>query len=147
MTESDGKHESHQRRNAAASLPPRSGLPCITHRAETIPLTHSPLTIHPFPLSMSLRTHTCDLILRGEGEMSATNKRYCDSNKESCSSATQIPARQMHDPSHSSPERDRPRLGCADECPLTVRDAASFLVSAPKLCIFGLNESRFPISA
>ncbi len=59
MTESDRKHESHQRRNAAASLPPRSGLHCITHRAESIPLPLPIPLFHSFisiPLSHSRKT-------------------------------------------------------------------------------------------
>jgi hypothetical protein len=47
MNQSKRKHESHQRPDAAASLPPRSGLPRITHRAETIPFTHSPFNHSP----------------------------------------------------------------------------------------------------
>ena len=34
-----------------------------------------------------------------------------------------------------------------EELPLRVRDAAVYLASARKRCIFGLSESRFPISA
>jgi len=54
MKECNRKHESHQRRNAAASLPPRSGSPpSITHRAESIPLPF-PLfhSLYPFPLAL-----------------------------------------------------------------------------------------------
>jgi hypothetical protein len=35
----------------------------------------------------------------------------------------------------------------AEELPLRVRDAAVYLASARRRCIFGLSESRFPISA
>jgi len=40
------------------SLPPRPGLPCITHRADSIPLalparTHFPLAILPYPFPLS----------------------------------------------------------------------------------------------
>jgi|HubBroStandDraft_4_1064222.scaffolds.fasta_scaffold15828_2 excisionase family DNA binding protein len=144
MNQSKRKHESHQRPDAAASLPPRPASLALPTGRKPFPSPIPLLTIHPFPLSMSLRTHTCDLILRGEGEMSATNKRYCDSNKESCSSATQIPALQMHDPSHSSLERDRPRLGCADECPLTVRDAAKFLGVSTQTVYLWVERKQIP---
>ena len=40
MNQSNCKHESHQRRNAAASLPPRYGIPLQYHRAESIPFFH-----------------------------------------------------------------------------------------------------------
>jgi hypothetical protein len=48
---SANENESHQRREAAASLPPRPGVPCSTHRAESIPLALPPLTHgrYPFP--------------------------------------------------------------------------------------------------
>ncbi len=54
MNESNSKHESHQRRDAAASLPPRPGAPFPfgSHRAESIPLALLPLI--PFPLTISL---------------------------------------------------------------------------------------------
>src|SRR6266513_3589476 len=54
---SANENESHQRRDAAASLPPRPGLPFPfdNHRAESIPLalpplTHFPLATSRFPL-------------------------------------------------------------------------------------------------
>ena len=52
MNQSNCKNESHQRRDAAASFPPRPGLPCISHRADSIPLALPPLThfLYPFPL-------------------------------------------------------------------------------------------------
>ncbi len=50
-TRSANENESHQRRNAGASLPPRSGVPCTIHRAESIPLPFPPLT--HFPLAIS----------------------------------------------------------------------------------------------
>ena len=37
--------ESHQRRDAPASLPPRPGLPCSIHRADSISLSPFPLPI------------------------------------------------------------------------------------------------------
>ncbi len=37
MNQSDCKHESHQR-------------PCTTHRADSIPFTHSPYPLHSFAL-------------------------------------------------------------------------------------------------
>ncbi len=59
MKECNRKHESHQRRNAAASLPPRSGSPPLhypqggVHSLALHPfsLTHFPLAICPFGLS------------------------------------------------------------------------------------------------
>ena len=47
------------------------------------------------------------------------------------------------------PDRGQVRRRPLDdvECPLTVREAARFLASARRRCIFGLSESRFPISA
>ena len=53
MKERNCKHESHQRGNAAASLPPRSDLPCITHRADTIPLRFVPFSIFALPLAFT----------------------------------------------------------------------------------------------
>ena len=47
-----GANESHQRRNAAVSWPPRSGVPCVTHRADSIPFTHSLISIPHFPFSL-----------------------------------------------------------------------------------------------
>jgi hypothetical protein len=49
---SANENESHQRRDAAASLPPRPGLPFPfdNHRAESIPLSLPPLT--HFPLAI-----------------------------------------------------------------------------------------------
>ena len=56
MNQSKRKHESHQRPDAAASLPPRPGIPFPfgTHRAESIPLalptlTHFLLSIPDWP--------------------------------------------------------------------------------------------------
>jgi|ERR1700719_274302 excisionase family DNA binding protein len=76
--------------------------------------------------------------------MSATQKHYRDSSKESRSSATQIPARQMHDPSHSSLERDTPRLSCVDECPLTVKDAAKFLGVSTQTVYLWVERKQIP---
>jgi hypothetical protein len=45
------ENESLQRRDAAASLPPGPGLPCITDRAESIPLSLLPLFRSRYPLS------------------------------------------------------------------------------------------------
>ena len=68
MKECNRKHQSHQRRNAAASLPPRSGLPFPfdNHRAESIPLALPALTHcrYPFPLchrflSSAQESHHC----------------------------------------------------------------------------------------
>jgi len=50
MKECNRKHESHQRRDAAAGLPPRPGLPCTTHRADSIPFTLSLFTPFPLPI-------------------------------------------------------------------------------------------------
>ena len=60
MKECNRKHESHQRRNAAASLPPRSGVPFPfdNHRAESIPLTLPALNHLPLPFYFhSLHSH------------------------------------------------------------------------------------------
>lgn len=75
--------------------------------------------------------------------MSTTQKHDCDSSKESCSSA-QIPAHQMHDPSHSSLERDTPSLSCVDECPLTVRDAAKFLGVSTQTVYLWVERKQIP---
>src|SRR5690348_2255102 len=76
--------------------------------------------------------------------MSATKKHYRDSSEESCSSATQIPTRQTHDPSHGSLERDTPRLSCVDECPLTVRDAAKFLGVSTQTVYLWVERKQIP---
>lgn len=76
--------------------------------------------------------------------MSEKEKHYCDSSKESCSSATRIPARQMGESSHSSLEPDSPRLSCVDECPLTVRDAAKFLGVSTQTVYVWVERKQIP---
>jgi hypothetical protein len=43
--------------------------------------------------------------------------------------------------------RDEYARYSSSKLPMTVYEAARFLVLAPKRCIFGLSESRFPTSA
>ncbi|SRR6266566_4861005 len=76
--------------------------------------------------------------------MAEKEKHYCDSSKESSSSTTRIPARQMGDSSHSSLEPDRPRLSCVDECPLTVRDAAKFLGVSTQTVYLWVERKQIP---
>src|SRR5215472_2991640 len=76
------ENESHQRRDATASLPPRPGLPCITHRAESIPsaldpfsLTHFPLTICPFLAFLSI--FKLDGETRYREQRGSTDSQHC----------------------------------------------------------------------
>ena len=76
--------------------------------------------------------------------MSGIQNKYSDSSSKSRSSATWIPERRMHDLSHSSLERDEPRLSCVDECPLTVREAAKFLGVSPQTVYLWVERKQIP---
>jgi excisionase family DNA binding protein len=76
--------------------------------------------------------------------MSETQKQYSNSSGKSRSSATWIPERRMHDPSHSSLEGNEPKLNCVDECPLTVREAAKFLGISPQTVYLWVERKQIP---